>query len=40
VMLDPWVEFPQSAALFSVFGEFGPTPLPDPPEIPVDEDEG
>jgi hypothetical protein len=40
VMLDPWVEFPQPAALFSVIGEFGPTPLPDPPEIPIDEDEG
>jgi hypothetical protein len=40
VMLDPWVEFPQPPALFSVIGEFGPTPLPDPTEIPVDEDEG
>jgi hypothetical protein len=39
VMLDPWVELPQPTPLYSVVGEFGPRPLPDPPEIPVDEDE-
>jgi hypothetical protein len=36
VMLDPWVELPQPAPLFSVPGEFGPVPLPDVPEIPDD----
>jgi hypothetical protein len=39
VMLDPWVEFPQPTPVFSVTGEFGPTPLPDVPEIPDDGDE-
>jgi hypothetical protein len=39
VMLDPWVEFPQPTPVYSVVGEFGPTPLPDPPDISVDEDE-
>ena len=38
VMLDPWVELPQPAPLFSVTGEFGLTPLPDVPEIPDDGD--
>lgn len=36
VMLDPWVEFPQPTAKFSVRGEFGPAPLPDVPELPGD----
>jgi hypothetical protein len=36
VMLDPWVELPQPTPLFSVTAEFGPTPLPDVPEIPDD----
>jgi hypothetical protein len=38
VMLDPWVEFPQPTPMLSVTGEFGPTPLPDVPEIPDDGD--
>ena len=38
VMLEPWVDLPQPAPLFSVIGEFGPTPLPDVPEIPDDID--
>jgi hypothetical protein len=37
VMLDPWVELPAPTPLFSVVGEFGPTPLPDVPDIPDDE---
>ncbi len=36
VMLDPWVEFPAPAAHFTVIARPGPTPLPDPPEIPDD----
>jgi len=36
VMLDPWVELPRPTPLFSVSGEFGPTPLPDVSEIPGD----
>jgi len=39
VMLDPWVELPQPTAKFSVVGEFGPLPLPDPPVIPDDGEE-
>ena len=39
VMLDSWVEFPQPTPVLSVIGEFGPTPLPDVPEIPDDGDE-
>jgi hypothetical protein len=38
VMLDPWVELPPPTPLFSVTGEFGPLPLPDVPEIPVEDD--
>ena len=38
-MRDPWVEFPLPTPLYSVLGEFGPAPLPDPPEIPPDEGE-
>ena len=38
VMLDPWVELPQPAPLFSVTGELGPVALPDVPEIPDDID--
>ncbi len=38
VMLDPWVELPQPAPMFSVVGEFGPIALPDVPEIPDDGD--
>ena len=38
VMLDPWVEFPRPTSMFSVTGKFGPTPLPDVPEIPDDGD--
>jgi len=37
-MLDPWIEFPRPTTKFSVTGEFGPTPLPDVPEIPNDGD--
>lgn len=36
VMLDPWVELPAPAPMFTVIGERGPTPLPDVPEIPDD----
>jgi hypothetical protein len=36
LMLDPWVEFPQPTPKFSVKGEFGTPPLPDPPELPDD----
>src|SRR5262249_33479376 len=36
LMLDPWVELPQPTPLFSVAGEFGPTPVADVPEIPAD----
>ena len=39
VMLDPWVELPQPTAKFSVVGEFGALPLPDPPVIPDDGEE-
>jgi hypothetical protein len=39
VMFDPWVEFPQPTPTFTVTGEFGPTPLPDVPEIPDDGEE-
>jgi hypothetical protein len=38
VMLDPWIELPNPTPLFTVTGEFGPVPLPDPPEIPEDGD--
>lgn len=39
VMLDPWVELPQPSPRFTVLGEFGAIPLPDPPEIPDDGEE-
>ena len=35
-MLDPWVELPQPAPLFSVIGKLGTMPLPAVPEIPDD----
>jgi hypothetical protein len=38
VMLDPWVEFPFPKAAITVVGKFGPSSLPDVPEIPPDED--
>jgi hypothetical protein len=39
VMLDPWVQFPEPTPVYSVIGEYGPTPLPDAPELPIDRDE-
>jgi hypothetical protein len=39
VMLDPWVEFPRPTSKFSVIAKFGPSPLPDAPEIPNDEED-
>ena len=38
VMLDPWVEFPRPTSMLSVTGKFGPTTLPDVPEIPDNGD--
>jgi hypothetical protein len=38
-MLDPWVELPQPVPTTYLLGQFSPMPLPDAPEIPVDEDE-
>ncbi len=38
VMLDPWIDLPRPTPLLTVVGEFGPVPLPDPPEIPDDGD--
>jgi hypothetical protein len=39
VMLDPWVELPAPTPIASYKATFGPLPLPDPPEIPEDEDD-
>ena len=38
VMLDPWIELPAPRPIACVRGTYGPLPLPDPPEIPADED--
>jgi hypothetical protein len=38
VMLDPWVEFPQPTPRFTVVAKLGTIRLPDPPEIPDDEE--
>jgi hypothetical protein len=38
VRIDPWVEFPLSAAGVTVVGEVGSLPPPDVPEIPADGD--
>jgi hypothetical protein len=38
VMLDPWIELPMPRPIACVRGTYGPLPLPDPPEIPADED--
>jgi hypothetical protein len=39
VMLDPWVELPAPTSGIFVRARLGALPLPDPPEIPRDEDE-
>jgi hypothetical protein len=39
VMLDPWVEFPLPSSTIRVRATPGTMPLPDVPEIPVDDDE-
>ena len=39
VMLDPWVEFPLPPPTARVVARPGKMPLPDPPDIPSDEDE-
>jgi hypothetical protein len=38
-MLDPWVEFPQPTSGIVVRAMPGSVPLPDVPEIPIDEDQ-
>jgi hypothetical protein len=39
VMLQPWVDFPDSEAACQVLAHYAPHPLPDPPVIPADQDE-
>jgi len=39
VMLDPWVEFPLPPPIACIKATYGPMPLPDVPEIPIDGDE-
>ena len=40
VMLEPWVEFPGPEPKRTIPVRLGPLPLPDPPDIPCDEDGG
>jgi hypothetical protein len=38
VMLDPWVEFPRPTSGIFLHAKPGSLPLPDVPEIPMEED--
>jgi hypothetical protein len=39
VMLDPWVEFPRPTSGIFLRAKSGSIPLPDVPELPVDEED-
>jgi hypothetical protein len=39
IMLDSWVELPQPSSGIVLHARRGTLPMPDPPEIPLDEDQ-